>query len=192
MVNYRRRSLDQLAEWLPRDKLYGMPRSLQTQGSRALGRLAFADNQQRLVARLRREIQEVSHPDTLYKSVENTGLAAHQQHAAVYVLASAGGGSSGMLPDLGYALRRLLVNLRHPDAKVVGLFMCGASQDPATPKHELANVYATLTELNHFSDPSIPFAAEYNAEGQRIVDQGSPFHSVYLLPLAHRTPDAAG
>ena len=45
VVNYRRRSLDQLAEWLPRDKLYGMPRSLQTQGSRALGRLAYADNQ---------------------------------------------------------------------------------------------------------------------------------------------------
>ena len=42
-------------EWLPREKLYTMPRSLQTQGSRALGRLAFADNQQRLLARLRRE-----------------------------------------------------------------------------------------------------------------------------------------
>jgi hypothetical protein len=190
VVNYRRRSLDQLAEWLPRDKLYGMPRSLQTQGSRALGRLAFADNQQRLLARLRREIQEISHPDTLYKSVENTGLALINGTPRIYVLAAAGGGSSGMLPDLGYALRRLLVNLRHPDAKVVGLFMCGAAQDPATPKHELANVYATLTELNHFSDPTIPFAAEYGSEGQRIVDQGTPFHSVYMLPLAHRSPDA--
>src|SRR5262249_9446082 len=68
VVNYRRRSLDQLAEWMPRDKMYSMPRSLQTQGSRALGRLAFADNQQRLLARLRRELQEISHPDTVYKS----------------------------------------------------------------------------------------------------------------------------
>jgi hypothetical protein len=95
-----------------------------------------------------------------------------------------------MLPDLGYALRRLLGTLRHPDAKVVAHLMCGAAHDPATPKHELANVYGTLTELNHFSDPSIPFAAEYGSEGQRIVDQGTPFHSVYLLPLAHRSPDA--
>jgi serine/threonine protein kinase len=190
VVNYRRRSLDQLAEWLPRDKLYSMPRSLQTQGSRALGRLAFADNQQRLVARLRREIQEISHPDTLYKSVENTGLALINNTPRIYVIAAAGGGSSGMLPDLGFALRRLLDNLHQPESKVVALLMCGAAQDPATPKHELANVYATLTELNHFSDPSIPFAAEYGSEGQRIVDQGSPFHSVYMLPLAHRSPDA--
>jgi hypothetical protein len=190
VVNYRRRSLELLAEWLPRDKLYGMPRSLQTQGSRALGRLAFADNQQRLLARLRREIQEITHPDTIYKSVENTGLALINNTPRVYILAAAGGGSSGMLPDLGYALRRLLNNLRQPEAKVVGMIMCGAPQDPATPKHELANVYATLTELNHFSDPSISFSAEYGTEGQRIVDQGSPFHSVYLLPLAHRSPDA--
>jgi hypothetical protein len=190
VVNYRRRSLDHLTEWLPRDKLYGMPRSLQTQGSRALGRLAFADNQQRLLARLRREIQEVAHPDNLYKSVENTGLALINNTPRIYILAAAGGGLSGLLPDLGYAVRRILANLRHPEAKVVALLMCGAAQDPATPKHELANVYATLTELNHFSDPSIPFAAEYGIEGQRIVDQGAPFHSVYLLPLAHRSPDA--
>jgi hypothetical protein len=190
VVNYRRRSLDQLAEWLPRDKLYAMPRSLQTQGSRALGRLAFADNQQRLLARLRRELQEITHPDCVYKSVENTGLALINSTPRVYVLAAGGGGASGMLTDLGYALRRLLTTLRHTDAKVVCHLMCGAAHDPATPKHELANVYGTLTELNHFSDPSIPFAAEYGSEGQRIVDQGTPFHSVYLLPLAHRSPDA--
>jgi serine/threonine protein kinase len=190
VVNYRRRSLDQLSEWLPRDKLYGMPRSLQTQGCRALGRLAFADNHQRLMARLRRELQEITHPDTIYKSVENTGLALIDNTPRVYVIGAAGGGASGLLPDLGYGIRRLLATLRHPDAKVIGLTMCGAAQDPATPKSELANVYATLTELNHFSDPSISFSAEYGTEGQRIIDQGSPFHSVYVLPLANRSPDA--
>ncbi len=188
--NYRRRSLDQLAEWMPREKLYALPRSLQTQGSRVLGRLAFADNSQRLIARIRRELQEISHPDTIYKSVENTGLALVNNTPRVYILAAAGGGSSGMLADLGYAVRRLLATQRHPDAKVTAMLMCGAAHDPATPKSELANVYATLTELNHFSDPSISFSADYGHEGQRIVDQGTPFHSVYMLPLAHRTPDS--
>ena len=61
---------------------------------------------------------------------------------------------------------------------------------PATPKAEQANVYATLTELNHFADPTIPFAAQYGADGQRVIDEGSPFNSVYLLPLAHRGPEA--
>src|SRR5213078_1896254 len=108
----------------------------------------------------------------------------------VYVIASAAGGSSGMLADLGYALRRMLQQMRHPDAELTALLMCGAPNDPATPRTEQANVYATLTELNHFSDPSIPFAAQYGADGQRIVDQGNPFSNVYLLPLAHRSPEA--
>ncbi len=188
--NYRRRSLETLAEWLPRDKLYGMPRSLQTQGSRALGRLAFADNQQRLLARLRRAIQEITHPDTLYKSVENTGLALINNTPRIYVLGAAGGGASGMLADLGYTLNRLLDTLSHPDAKVIAHLMCGAAQDPATPRQESANVYATLTELNHYSDPTISFTAEYGGDGQRIVEPGAPYHSVYLLPLAQRHPDA--
>ena len=34
------------------------------------------------------------------------------------------------------------------------------------------------------------FAAQYGVDGQRIVDEGSPFTSVYLLPQPHRTPDA--
>ena len=188
--NYRRRSLESLSEWLPREKLYAMPRSLQTQGSRALGRLAFTDNQQRLVSRLRRDIQEITQPDAIYESVSQTGLALCNGTPRVYVIAAAGGGTSGLLPDLGYALRRLLGHLRHPDARVTAFLFGGAFQDPATPKAELANVYATLTELNHFSDPEVTFSAQYGPEGQRLVDEGSPFHSVYLLPLAHRSPEA--
>jgi hypothetical protein len=188
--NYRRRSIEHLSEWLPREKLYAMPRSLQTQGNRALGRLAFADNQQRLLARLKREIQEVTNPDVLYQSVSQTGLALRDNTPRVFIIAAGGGGSSGMLADLGYGLRRQLAQLRHPDAKVTCLLFCGAPSDPATPKQELANVYASLTELNHFSDPTIPFAAQYGVDGQRIVDQGSPYTSLYLLPLVNRSPEA--
>src|ERR1043166_9101211 len=135
--NYRRRSLETLSEWLPREKLYAMPRSLQTQGSRALGRLAFADNQQRLVARLRRDIQEITRPEAIYESVSQTGLALCNGTPRVYVIAAAGGGTSGLLPDLGYALRRLLGHLRHPDSRVTAFLFGGAWQDPATPKAEL-------------------------------------------------------
>ncbi len=188
VVNYRRRSLEELSEWLPREKLYAMPRSLQTQGSRSLGRLAFSDNQQRLVARLRREIQEITNPDNIYQSVSQTGLALRDTTPRVYIIAAAGGGGSGLLPDLGYAVRRLLSQLRHPDSKVNAFLLCGAPQDPATPKQEQANIYATLTELNHFCDSNIRFAAQYGVDGQRIIDEGSPYTSVYLLPQAHRTP----
>src|SRR5262249_1225343 len=73
--HYRRRQLDQLGEWLPREKLYSVPRSLRPQGSRALGRLAFTDHYTRLVSRLRREVQQACHPDAIYQTVCQTGLA---------------------------------------------------------------------------------------------------------------------
>jgi hypothetical protein len=187
---YRRRMLDHLNEWLPREKLYAMPRSLQTQGSRALGRLAFVDNHLRFLARLRREVQQASHPDALYHSVSQTGLALRDAVPRVYVLSAAGGGSSGLLVDLGYALRRLLHQLRHPEAELNLFLFCGAASDPAMPSGEQANVYATLTELNHFADPTIPFAAQYGADGPRLIDQGVAYPSMYLLQLAHRSPAA--
>jgi serine/threonine protein kinase len=188
--NYRRRNLEVLSEWLPREKLYGMPRSLQTQGVRALGRLAFADNQQRLLARLKREIEEATNPDSVYQSVSQTGLALRDNKPRIYVIAAAGGGASGMLTDLGFAIRRLLDQLRHHDCTVNLFLSCGAPQDPASPKGELANIYATLTELNHFSDSSIAFAAQYGVDGQRIVDERSPYQTVYMLPMTHRTPES--
>jgi len=188
--NYRRRMLEQLTEWLPREKLYAIPRSLQTHGSRALGRLAFADNHLRFMARLKREIQQITHPDTLYQSVVQTGLALRDNRPRIYVIAAAGGGSSGMLVDLAYGIRRLVHQLRHPEAEVTGMLFCGAPQDPATPKSEQSNVYATLTEINHFTDPVIPFTAQYGTDGPQTKDHGPPFHQVYLLQLAHRSPES--
>jgi hypothetical protein len=188
--HYRKRQMEQLADWLPREKLYALPRSLKTQGSRALGRLAFADNYLRLITRLKREIQQCCHPDALYQSVTQTGLALRDNLPRVYVIASAGGGGSGFLVDLGYALRRLLHQMRHNDAPVTALLGCSAPDDPATPRSEQANVYATLTEINHFTDPSIPFTAQYGTDGPRLVDEGAPFDAAYLLPAAHRSPEA--
>jgi hypothetical protein len=188
--NYRRRMLDHLNEWLPREKLYAVPRSLQTQGCRALGRLAFVDKYNSFLARLRREVQHATKPDTLYQAVTQTGLALRDGVPRVYVLAAAGGGSSGCLVDLGYVLRRELQQLRHPEAEVIALLFCGAPADPATPRSEQANVYATLTELNHFTDPAVPFAAQYGVEGPRLVEQGQPFTATYVLQLAHRSPES--
>lgn len=187
---YRRRMLEHLNEWLPQEKLFSLPRSLQTQGIRALGRLAFVDHHQRLLAKVRREIQRITHPDTLYRAVEQTGLALRDSRPRVYIIASAGGGSSGLLPDLGYGLRRLLQQLRYADSEVTALLFCGATEDPATPRTELANIYATLTELSHFNDPGVPFTAQYGVDLPRYVDNGSPFHQVYLLKLAHRSPES--
>jgi hypothetical protein len=187
--HYRRRQLDYLNDWLPREKLYALPRSLKTQGSRALGRLAFADNHQRLLARLRREIQQACHPDSLYQTVNQTGLAIRDNVPRVYVIGCASGGASGYVADLGYSLRRLLMTMRQPEAPVTSFLLCGAPDDPATPGAEQANLYATLTELNHFADPTIPFSAQYGVDGPRLVMEQAPFDRTYLLTFRHRTPE---
>jgi serine/threonine protein kinase len=190
VAHYRKRQLEQLTEWLVREKLYSLPRNLKTQGSRALGRLAFCDHYLRLLARLRREVQQATHPDAIYQSVSQTGLALRDNTPRVCVLGAAGGGCSGLLVDLGYALRRLLYQLRHTDSSLNAYLLCGAPDDPATPRPELANIYATLTELYHFTDPVIPFTAQYSADGPRITDQGQAFDCTYLLTMPNRTPEA--
>ncbi len=188
--HYRRRQIDQLTDWLPREKLYAMPRSLKTQGNRALGRLAFTDNYLRLIARLKRELQHACHPDAIYQTVAQTGLALRDNVPRIYVIGSATGGASGYLLDLGYAAKRLFKQINQPDSTVVSFLFCGAPDDPATPRAEQANLYATLTELNHFMDPSVRFSAQYGTDGPRLVDEGSAFDSIYLLTQQHRTPDA--
>lgn len=188
--HYRRRQLDQLSEWLPREKLFTLPRSLKTQGSRALGRLAFTDNYLRIIARMRREIQTACHPDSIYHTVSQTGLALRDNVPRVFVIACASGGGSGFFVDLGYSLRRLLNQLRQPESPVNSFLFCGAPDDPATPPGELANLYATLTELNHFSDPAVHFTAQYGSDGPRLVDEGAAYDSNYLVTLTHRTPEA--
>jgi serine/threonine protein kinase len=188
--HYRRRQLDQLSDWLPREKLYALPRSLKTQGSRALGRLAFTDHYQRLLARLKRDLQQACHPDAVFQTVSQTGLAVRDNVPRIYIIAGATGGASGYLADLGYATRRLTHQMRQPDAPIIGLLFCGAPDDPATPRAEQANLYATLTELNHFSDPAIPFSAQYGPDGPRLVDEGPAFDLTYLLMQQHRSPES--
>jgi eukaryotic-like serine/threonine-protein kinase len=187
--NYRRRMLDHLSEWLPREKLYAIQRSLQTMGSRALGRLAFCDNYLRFDTRFSREIQVATHPESLSQTITQSGLPLRDNCPRVYVIASAIGGSSGMICDIGFTLRRRLEKMQFGLSPVNAFLYCGASHDPSTPKHELANIAASLTELNHFHEPSITFSAQYGGpDGPRIVTTEPPFTSVYLMQRESRGP----
>ncbi len=187
---YRRRQLDQILEWLPREKLYAIPRSLRVDGSRALGRLAFYDHYLRFVNRFRQEIQVCTHPEALTQSADQTGLAVRTKVPVVYVFVSASGGTSGMLLDVGHAIRRALERFNISDAVVTAFVFAGAPEDSTTPPEELANIFATLTELNHYSDPDVGFLAQYGTEGPQVDAHGLPFSATYLLPMSQRTPEA--
>ncbi len=191
VTQYRRRQLGQILDWLPREKLYAIPRSLHAGGSRALGRLAFCDNYLRFVTRLRRETQIAMHPESLTQSSAQTGLTIRDHTPQVYVFASASGGSGGMLVDLGYAVRRVLKRVTAVNAPVTAFVYASAPNDPNTSDPELANLYAAITELNHYADPEVPFVAHYGGpEGPKVEGRGLPFTSTYLMPMPERSPSA--
>ena len=191
MAYYRknRAALEQLEQWLPTQKLHSMPRSLEVDGVRALGRLAFAESYNGVIARLRRELKYIVNPNNLDLSVQETGLALRSKVPQVYVVAAAGGGTgSGVLVDLAYAVRRVMQELGYTQPEVVALVQCGAPIDPATPPEEQANLYATLTELHHFSDPATEFTAQYGANAPVLRDAAAPYQAVYLVKMGHRSP----
>lgn len=191
VTQYRRRQLEQILDWLPREKLYAIPRSLHAGGSRALGRLAFCDNYLRFITRLRRELQIAAHPESLSQSSDQTGLQVRDNTPQVYVFASASGGSGGMLVDLGYAVKRVLARVTAADAPVTAFVYAAAPTDPNASDQELANLYAAVTELNHYADPEVQFVAHYGGpEGPKVENRGLPFSATYLLPMPERTSGA--
>ena len=191
VTGYRRRQLDQILDWLPREKLYSIPRNLKAGGSRALGRLAFCDNYLRFVTRLRRELQVATHPESVALSADQTGLETRDIVPQVFVFASATGGSGGMLIDLGYAVRRVLGRLTPADAHVTAFVYAASPSDPGISEHEQANLYAALTELNHYASPDVSFAAQYGGpDGPKVEGQGLPFTATYLLPMEERSSSA--
>jgi eukaryotic-like serine/threonine-protein kinase len=191
VTRYRRAALDLLNEWLPREKLHAIPRNMHPQGSRALGRLAFTENYLRFVTRIRRELEIAAHPESLTRSADHSGLPARDTRPRVLVVAGAGGASSGALPDIGYAVSRLLAQLKLP-TQVTGFLFLGAPADPTTPPDECANVYATLTELNHYADDSITFRSRYGGpDGPQLESPSPPFSTVYLLQRSGRGRAAA-
>jgi eukaryotic-like serine/threonine-protein kinase len=188
---YRRRQLDQILDWLPREKLYSIPRSLHAGGSRAFGRLAFCDHYLRFVTRLRRELQIATHPESITQSSDQTGLMPRDNMPQVFIMASAAGGSGGMLIDLGYAVRRVLGRMSATEAPVTAFLYMSAPGDPSTGDYELANLYAGLTELNHYADPDVTFTASYGGpEGPKVEGRGLPFSATYLMPMPERSSAA--
>lgn len=191
VAHYRRsrNTLEHVLTWIPMDKLYDLPRSLEVNGQRMFGRLALLDGYLRLVSRLKKELQALSLTENHNIAVATTGQTVRTAEPRVHLFAAAAGGTgSGMLIDLAYTVRRLLQEMDFPDPDLTAFLLCGAPTDQSTPPEELANLYATLTEINHFSTANIEFAAEYGPGGAQIVEKSPPFRAVYLARVGHRGP----
>jgi hypothetical protein len=154
--------------WLPSRMLYRIPRQQVPAGIRALGRLAFVDNYETILRRLELEIEACTSPEALSVAHARTDMGLISTAPRVYVVTSlAGGTGSGMFIDVGYAVRALLQKkgVKNPD--VVGVFLLPQASGKAGQAAPLANTFAALTELQHFSRPQTVFSATYSSKDSR-------------------------
>src|SRR5690606_2229256 len=141
-------------EWLSRRWLYNIPRSLQTEGLRPLGRLALVDHADDVFAKVRSSLERL---------VERESAAAKERGSAamplrVIVVGSiAGGTGSGSLVDVVYIARQLLDELNLAGSTVEAVFAHSTNRSPQAQELASVNAFAALSELNHYQRPGVGF-----------------------------------
>jgi hypothetical protein len=169
--------------WLPAGQLYRLPKqSAAANGVRAFGRLALLDNYQPAVRRVRQEIEQLMADDPLDKAAVNTRLGLRTNRPRVYVVAGlAGGTGSGMAIDLGYLLRHELRAVGYRNPETVGMLLVPPA-DPNGRPDWLANSYAALTELRHFTGGG-QYSVQFDPAGPPVTGAGGPFTRTAFVTL---------
>src|SRR5262249_41997096 len=184
----RRHGRSIIEGWFDSQLLYrikaGNPLS---QGLRALGRLAFCDHYRMLEQKLRGDLEAVTHPSAMDHAEVHTQLTLRSSRPRIYIVAGTGGGTgSGMFIDVAYAVRQRLKQLGFEQADVVGVLLLPPVSGQASRPLAVANTYAALTELNHFSIPGITYTANIDDKEMTLLDQAPPFSRFTLLPLCSK------
>ncbi len=147
---YRRDATMHL-NWLSRRWIYNVPRSLQTEGIRPLGRLAFADHHERIFEELHRAIEQVTRPEALARTAEAVELPPAESPRVYLVASIAGGVGSGMVLDMAYSIRTVLLERGFPDDQVVGVLVFSTGRSASERDLTVLNTYSCLSELHHYA-----------------------------------------
>lgn len=184
LPEYYRPESKKLLRWLDRRWLYGIPRSLLTEGLRPLGRLALVENAPTLLSHLRDLLAQITRPEAIAETVAATGLAVRDTAPRVFVVASvAGGTGGGMLIGMAYAVRQVLGELGLSARGLCGLLLHATSPKPADQQMARINACATFQELTHFSQPDAAYPGDPD-KGLDPSDPGdAPFEDCYLIHL---------
>lgn len=175
-----------LNKWLHRRWIYNMPRSLSTEGYRPLGRLAFVDHGDRVLTALRTAIAKAAAAENAIKSAATTGVQFRHGHVRVIFVASISGATgSGMLLDLAYAARHELKKRSLSDEDVVACLLHATPGNPAERDKAVANAYALLSELGHYSTSGHFYPGESAVETPQFHGDNRTFGTAYLINLGN-------
>jgi len=154
--SYRTKSKSHLA-WLSRRWIYNIPRTMQTEGVRPLGRLAFADHFETVCERVQDRIKQISSEESLAKTADHFDLDPGENKPRVFIVTSISGGvGSGMALDLAYTIKLLLHENGLPSDEVTGILLHSNYQRTRDPGLSAANAFAFLTEMRHFVENGFP------------------------------------
>lgn len=169
-------------KWLSRRWIYNVPRTLQTEGLRPLGRLAFADHFEALWSGLSDAIDKIVLPEHVASTCDTLGLDPGEvENPRVIILSMISGGlGSGMTLDLAYAVRVLLSEKGLKSDSLTGILMHAAYRQQRDPGLAAANAFAFMTEMRHFNDSGYPGDVSL---GIPEFEQESPFEFTYFKDL---------
>ena len=143
---------------------------------RARGRLAYFWNYNQIARRLEEQMLQITKDSSKETAIRN-GLQVGEG-ITVYVVGSLlGGTGSGMFLDLAYTVRNKFKNQRM--LETVGMFSIPPNSE-AVAVDNRPNAYAALLELNHYTDPTTTFTAQYQADIPPMEDADPPFRYTYL------------
>ncbi|HEY1378302.1 MAG TPA: tubulin-like doman-containing protein, partial [Gemmataceae bacterium] len=178
-------------DWLPSGLLYRLPRNPSTAGLRALGRLAFWDHARTVEQRLRVELEAALEPDAIAEADRRTGLGVRSNRPRVYVVTTpAGGTGGGMFLDMAFLAKHVLRKMGYTRPDVVGVLLLPPADPGKSRPMALANTYAALAELAHFSRPDTAYEAKF-ARDLTVHDPGRPFGRCLCLPMPAGSDGAA-
>ncbi|MDG2382527.1 MAG: tubulin-like doman-containing protein [Pirellulaceae bacterium] len=139
--------------WIDRQWICNIPSSLQTEGLRPLGRLAFVDHNEIIFERLHQLFDKMTLAESLAQTAETVELdPGSLESPRVFIVASISGGvGSGMVLDLTYAVRTVMLERGLNDNAVCGILTYAAGR--TTPDRDLTvvNTVSCLNEMHHYS-----------------------------------------
>ncbi|MEZ6071706.1 MAG: tubulin-like doman-containing protein [Pirellulales bacterium] len=179
-----------LLRWLSRRWLYNIPRSLTTEGIRPLGRLALVDHAKEFTTRLSAMVDLAHQEDSVRETSYSLNLEVDRSVPNVFVVGSATGGTaSGMMLDVGYAVREVLEQHSLPCDGLHGMMLHFTARGAKDVTLQLANSHALLTEAYHYQQ----LGAGGIDDNEAVFAGGStdkpPFEQTYFVHLGDDLED---
>ena len=179
--------------WMPPGALYRLAKTPgPAAGVRAFGRLALCDHYRVIAQRVRQQIEPFLTDDPLEKAAAETGLGVRSNRCRAYIVAgTAGGTGSGMLVDLAYVIKHELRGVGYRKPEAVGVLLVPPADKAAPRSPLLANTFAALTEVFHFTAGSAKYSQKFEPNEPAVTDPDGPFVrcAVVQLPKVPKEPE---